>query len=228
MVSFTVKQKKVQIWPSSIPQKPVVYLHTFSTQGEQVHQWLCNAACPDFSLVAISGLNWESDMVPWDAPPLFKNRTACTGGADDYLQLLCGNILPLVEEQLPGLPAWRAIAGYSLAGLFALYSFYQTDFFSRGGSMSGSLWFPKFKEYLFSHQMKKVPDRLYFSLGNKEHRTRNPLLQTVQQNTEEIEAFYHKQGIDTVFQLNPGNHYQDTAARTAAGILWLLGDSSTC
>lgn len=34
------------------------------------------------------------------------------------------------------------IAGYSLAGLFALYALYKTDVFTRVASMSGSLWFP--------------------------------------------------------------------------------------
>ena len=29
-------------------------------------------------------------------------------------------------------------------------------------------------------------------------------------------------GVDTVFQLNPGNHYDHGAERTAAGIAWFL------
>ena len=37
----------------------------------------------------------------------------------------------------------------------------------------------------------------------------------------EIHAFYQSKGIDTVLQLNPGNHYNHAAERTAAGICWL-------
>ena len=81
------------------------------------------------------------------------------------------------------------IAGYSLAGLFALYAIYRTDVFSRVGCMSGPLWFPGFKEYIFSHEPKKPPDCIYFSLGDKEAKTRNPVLKTVQENTETIRAF---------------------------------------
>ena len=161
-------------------------------------------------------------MAPWDSPPTFKNADPCTGGADDYLRLLTEEIIPAAEKELGGVPRWRGIAGYSLAGLFALYAIYQTDLFSRVGSMSGSLWFPGMKEYIFSHEPKRWPDRMYFSLGDKESKTRNPILRTVQENTEEICAYYQRKGIDTVFQLSPGNHFVQSVERTAAGIIWML------
>ena len=78
------------------------------------------------------------------------------------------------------------------------------------------------KEYIFSHELKRRPDCMYFSLGDKESKTRNTVLQSVQKNTEEIHAFYQARGIDTVFHLNSGNHYEHAAERTAAGIAWLL------
>ena len=131
-------------------------------------------------------------------------------------------IIPEAEKDLATPPAWRGIAGYSLAGLFALYAIYRTDVFSRVGCMSGSLWFPGFKEYIFSHEPKKPPDCIYFSLGDKESKTRNPVLKTVQENTEEIQAFYQHKGIDTAFHLNPGNHFVQGSKRTVAGIHWLL------
>ena len=46
---------------------------------------------------------------------------------------------------------------------------------------------------------------MYFSLGDKERKTRNPVPRSVRQNTEEIQAFYQDKGIETVFQLSPGN-----------------------
>ena len=45
----------------------------------------------------------------------------------------------------------------------------------------------------------------------------------VQENTEAIHAHFLAQGIDTVFQLNPGNHFVQGIERTVAGIRWLLG-----
>ena len=109
-----------------------------------------------------------------------------------------------------------------MAGLFALYALYRTDLFSRAASVSGSLWFPGMKEYVFSHESRRRPDCLYFSLGDKESKTRNPVLRSVRQDTEEIHAFFREKGIDTVFQLNLGNHFTQAAERTAAGLCWLL------
>ena len=222
MSSFTIAEKGVDIFPSTETTAPTIYLNTFSGEGQKIYEAARAANYPQFALVAISDLDWNHDMAPWDRPAAFKNGEPFIGGADDYLRLLVEEIMPRAEKELSGPPAWRGIAGYSLAGLFALYAIYRTDVFSRVGCMSGSLWFPGFKEYVFSHEPKRRPDCIYFSLGDKESKTRNSVLRSVRQNTEEIQAFYRDKGIDPVFQLNPGNHYDHAAERTAAGIAWLL------
>ena len=222
MVSFMADGKTVSVFPAEDDCRPLVCLHTFGREGEDVYQILREAGQPDFSLVAVSGLDWNHDMAPWDIPPLSEKDRPCTGGAEDYLKLLTGKILPEAEKAVKGQPSWRGIAGYSLAGLFAIYALYRTDRFSRAASVSGSLWFPGFREYVFTHEPMRKPDCLYFSLGDREHRTRNRFLKSVRENTEEIERFCRSKGIPACFQLNPGNHFQDAAARTAAGIAWIL------
>ena len=62
-----------------------------------------------------------------------------------------------------------------------MYALCNTDAFSRAASVSGSLWFPGFKEYVLSHPPIHRPDCVYFSLGDRESKTRNPVLQTVQE-----------------------------------------------
>ena len=223
MHTFTTDNKTISIFPCSESESPVIYLNTFLDEGQKVYEAAQAAGCPPFTLVAISDLEWNHDMVPWDSPPAFKNAEPCTGGADDYLRLLTEEIIPTAEKGIAGVPCWRGIAGYSLAGLFALYAIYQTDLFSRVGSISGSLWFPGMKEYIFSHEPTCWPGCMYFSLGDKESKTRNQVLRNVRQNTEEIQSYCAARGMDTVFQLNPGNHYNHAAERTAAGIFWLLG-----
>ena len=222
MCTFSVSGKAVSVFFANEPASLVIYLNTVSNEGQQVFKAAQAASRSPFTLVSISDLDWNRDMAPWDSPAAFKNGEPFTGGADDYLRLLVEEIIPRVEKELPGPPAWRGIAGYSLAGLFALYAIYRTDVFSRVGCMSGSLWFPGFKEYIFSHEPKRWPDCIYFSLGDREAKTRNPVLKTVQEKTEEIQTFYQNKGIDTVFQLNPGNHFAQGIERTAAGIQWLL------
>lgn len=224
MSSFTIAEKGVDIFPSTETTAPTIYLNTFSGEGQKIYEAARAANYPQFALVAISDLAWNHDMAPWDSPAAFKKGEPFIGGADNYLQLLVEEIIPRAEKELAEPPVWRGIAGYSLAGLFALYAIYRTDVFSRVGCMSGSLWFPGFKEYIFSHEPKRRPDCIYFSLGDKEAKTRNSVLKTVQENTEEIQAFYQSKGIDTVFQLNPGNHFVQGIERTIAGIQWLLSE----
>lgn len=223
MYTFSVQSKTISLFPSLKANTPIIYLNTFSAEGQKLYEAAQAIGCPPFTLVAISNLDWNHDMAPWDSPPAFRNAEPCTGGADDYLRLLTEEIIPTAEKEIGGVPCWRGIAGYSLAGLFALYAIYQTDLFSRVGSISGSLWFPGMKEYIVSHEPKCRPECMYFSLGDKESKTRNPVLRSVRQNTEGIQSFYQSKGIDTVFQLNPGNHYDHAVQRTAASIAWLLG-----
>lgn len=205
MYEFTVGDKSISVFPGTEPDAPVIYLNTYSNEGRQVFQAAQAVGCPPFTLEAIGNLDWNHDMAPWDNPAAFKDGEPFTAGADDYLRLLAGEILPRAEKDLIGAPAWRGIVGYSLAGLFALYAIYRTDIFSRVGSISGSLWFPGLKQYILTHKPKRPPDRIYFSLGDKERKTRNLILRSVRQDTEEIYDFYRSMGVDTVFQLNPGN-----------------------
>ena len=173
--------------------------------------------CANFTLAAIGGLNWNSDLSPWETPKIRNNRYSF-GGADEYISQLTGKIMPEILSKLPCTPEFTAVAGYSLAGLFALYAAYKTDVFSRIASVSGSLWFPGFTEFAQSHDFVKNPDCIYLSLGDAEAKTRDKNLAAVQKNTELIAGLYKSRGIETIFELNCGNHYTDTIGRTAKGI----------
>lgn len=151
MQTLTIDSKTALVFSGAEPEAPIIYLNTFSGDGQKVYE---ATGCPLFTFVAISDLDWNHDVVPWNSPPAFKNADPCTSGADDYLQLLTEKIIPTAEKEINGVPRWRGIAGYSLAGLFALYAIYQTDLFSRVDSISGSLWLPGMEEYVFSHEPK--------------------------------------------------------------------------
>ena len=63
---------------------------------------------------------------------------------------------------------------------------------------------------------------LYFSLGDREARTRNALLSTVEDKTGKVYDQYKNKGIETTFEMNPGNHFKDADLRLAKGIAWIL------
>lgn len=219
--TFNTDNKKITVYPAMAENKPVIYLTTYNDDGGDVYAELQKLGCPDFTLVTVSGLNWEAELSPWAAGNLFKYSEMFTGGADTYLQFLTQQVLPQAEAGLNGI-LWRGLAGYSLAGLFTVYALYKTDLFSRAASMSGSLWYPGFKDFAPQNTLCIAPQHLYLSLGDKEAHARNQYLKTVQQCTEELAAHYRSLGINTFYELNPGGHYRNIISRSAAGIKWLL------
>lgn len=219
--TFNTDNKKITLYPALAENRPVIYLTTYNDDGCEVYAQVQKGGCPDFTLVTVSGLNWEAELSPWTAGNLFKYSEMFTGGADAYLQFLTQQVIPQAEAGLNGV-LWRGLAGYSLAGLFTVYALYKTDLFSRAASMSGSLWYPGFKDFALQSALCKTPQHLYLSLGDKEARARNQYLKTVQQCTEELAAHYRSLGINTCYELNPGGHYRNIINRSAAGIKWLL------
>lgn len=223
-MDFEVEDKKITLYIAEEADAPVVYLNTVQGEGEAVWNACRELACGGFSLAAISGLDWNHDMSPWPVPPLSPSDQPCTGGADAYLKLLTEKIVPEAERRIGKRPAYSVLAGYSLAGLFAVYSAYRTAVFCRFASASGSFWFPGFSEFVQTHPMEARPEKLYFSLGDRESHTRNRVLAAVEEKTEWLYGWYQQQGVDTVFVHNKGNHFKEPVLRMSRGIQWVLGN----
>lgn len=219
-IEFTLDGKQISIYPGP-ENSPAVYVNSFTGDCESVRELLTGA--PDHSLIIVSRIDWGKELSPWKCDPVMKRGVAFGGGADDYIKWMEEKLIPEAEGKLSGAPEWRGLAGYSLAGLFALYSLYRTDRFTRAVSASGSLWFPGFVEYAKTHEMKARPQCIYLSVGDREARTRNPVLSTVQSSTEALCDYFIQRGIRAEYELNPGNHFRDNALRTAKGIRWILG-----
>ena len=224
-MQFSISGRTVEIFLSAEGIAPLVILNTIQGEGAKIFEKCLELGCINFTLAAISGLNWNRDLSPWETPEIRNNRYSF-GGADKYISQLTTQIMPEILLKLPRTPEFTAIAGYSLAGLFALYAAYRTDIFSRVASVSGSLWFPGFTEFAQSHDFAKKPDCIYLSLGDAEAKTRDKNLSPVQKNTELLANLYKSRGIRTIFELNCGNHFTDTIGRTAKGIKKIIDSVS--
>ncbi|MBB5226529.1 alpha/beta hydrolase [Treponema ruminis] len=222
MESIETEGKNISIFGSENIGSPLVILNTYGNEGESVWNECRNLNCTPFTLAAIGNLDWNNDMSPWENPALYKNDNAFSGGADVYLSLLSYNIIPAICSSIGTKPSYIALSGYSLAGLFALYSAYKTDIFAKIASASGSLWFPGFAEYAESHDFIQKPDCIYLSLGDTEAKAKNKVLCTVQDNTEHLFELYKAKNIPVTFELNKGNHFTDATGRMARGIKWIL------
>ena len=221
-IRFQIHEKEITLYPAQGANRPLIIWNTVMGDGESTFRALRDLNAPDCNLLVVGKLQWYHDMTPWSCPPLSKNDPPATGGADEYLKVLTTEMIPAANDRIQGTPVYVGIAGYSLAGLFALYAMYRCDIFERVASISGSLWFPKFREYVLEHELMRKPEKLYISLGDAEARTKHAILKTVQTNTEAILQHYKAVGVDVSWALNPGNHFKDAALRSAKGIKELL------
>ena len=177
---------------------------------------------PKPALAAISSVDWNRELSPWPAPRVFRGGEDFGGEGPAFLDTLTGQIVPLVEAQLSIAPVSRAVAGYSLAGLFALWSVFQTDMFDRAASVSGSLWFDGFIDYMKFSAPPSDLRRIYLSLGGREKNARNQRMAAVEDCTRQAAELLRAWNIPVVFELNPGGHFQDIPGRIARGINQLM------
>ena len=217
-----IANKEITLFPATSADAPLVVLHVFGHEGQNVYDAVKKFTDADFSFAVIGNVDWDADMSPWAISPISKNDTPCSGGADAYLKQFSSVILPYILKELPSRPKYLALAGYSLAGLFAIYVMYKTNLFARIASASGSFWYPDFKKFVIANKPFKVPEKIYFSLGDKEAKTHNAFLKSVEENTRFLKNHFSQAGIKTTFELNVGNHFQDTTNRMAKGIAWIL------
>ena len=180
---------------------------------------------PKPTLAAISGVDWNRELSPWPAPGVFRDGGNFGGDGPAFLDMLTGQIVPLAEAQLGFVPVSRAVAGYSLAGLFALWSVFQTDVFEGAASVSGSLWFDGFMDYLESATPPNGLRQIYLSLGDKEKNARNQRMAAVEDCTRQTAELLREWDIPVFFEMNPGGHFQNIPGRIARGIDQLMGSA---
>lgn len=218
---MTIGRRDVKLFGEKRRGVPLVILNTVHDEGEEVWEAVRTLTDAVFTLAAVGRLDWNDDMTPWPAPPAARWDSPYGGSADGYLEELSSSVIPAIKEETEE-PSFIAIAGYSLGGLFALYSLYASDLFTSAVSASGSLWYPDFADYILSHTPQNRPERIYLSLGAKEPKSGSTLMRQVGDKTGIIHQHFRDMGIEAVLEMNPGGHFTDTALRLAKGISWLM------
>ena len=229
----------IQAQISSVAEAPIVYLLDNMDDHSSVQ-------VPDnVSLVVIGVDQWEHRFSPWKASRVFAKGADFGDGAQDTFSTITEQIIPWAESSLPKPPAYRILVGYSLAGLFSLWSglsqqniapntFYASVpstvnqknkvIFQRIGAVSGSFWFPGLTDYV-DKQLSSGEVNLacvYLSLGDREERTPNPQIMHVRKNAELIKQELQTAGITAIFELNRGNHFQNIDVRIQKAVEYLL------
>lgn len=216
---YTAGGRKVAILPLGRGPRPIVWVHMPAEAAAETARLL---AGENLVLAAVTDTDWERELSPWSAGRAFKGGRDFAGGGEEYLAALKSEIIPAAEKELSEVPLWRGIAGYSLAGLFALWATWGSDSFSRFASVSGSLWYDGFTAYLQETEPVALPEKAYFSLGALEKNTKNTRLAQVERCTAEAAARLAALGCETIFEKNEGGHFSGAEMRVAKGIRWLL------
>lgn len=220
-VRKSIDERKISVYPCGVENAPVVYSAMYAENGKALLDCCKTLGCPDFDLVAISELDWNADLSPWAAPSVVTDNDGFAGNAGGFTEFIRKSVIPYAES-ITGAPSYRIIAGYSMAGLYALYAPYITDIFSKSVCASGSVWYEGFLDFAENNGFVRRPDCIYLSLGDMESRTKNPVLSQTERCMDRLYHSYSQLGIPTIFEMNKGNHYKNAVLRLAKGIVWSL------
>lgn len=184
--------------------------HDLSFMDDEIKA-LSEMAGGDFRLITLKVESWNHDISPWRAPAVFGNADF-GDGARETLETFLGYCTDPDKVYF--------IGGYSLAGLFSLWAGCQSEVFQGVAAASPSVWFPGFTGYLKTHPVRSKA--VYLSLGDREEKTRNPVMATVGDCIREDYELLKAQGLRCTLEWNKGNHFKDADLRTARAFTWLL------
>ena len=176
----------------------------------------------NFSLVAFKIEDWNSELTPWEMP-LLRGKGNFGDGATRTLEFIKNNLIPAVSEyiNIENKEIKYILGGYSLAGLFSLWSGYQTDIFEGIAAVSPSVWYKRWIEYVAAG--KPLSEKIYLSLGDTEEKTKHQILSKIGENIrKQYEILEKSENVKTVLEWNEGNHFQNPDIRTAKGFLWVM------
>ncbi len=208
---FELCGRAVTLYADDAPQ--ILFIQPVDTHDTELLdaeiEAMRNCALP-FALAAFAVKDWNRELSPWAAPPVF-GKVPFGGIAEETLSFVLACLLPELRVQL-GADMKVCVGGYSLAGLFALWAATETNAFSGVAAVSPSVWFPGWMDYVKANpiQAKSV----YLSLGDKEEQAKNPVMATVGDCIREQYALLQADHSVTL-EWNPGNHFQDSEKRTA-------------
>ena len=169
-----------------------------------------------FGFVVCMADDWNRDLSPWGSPAVFGDEPFGGRGSETLDELL-----RMLGNKRPGQK--MILGGYSLAGLFALWASYKSDMFDGIAAASPSVWYPDFLAFTRENEIKT--NVVYLSLGDKEEKTKNPVMRTVGDAIRALYAQYKDtDGIKTMLEWNEGNHFKEPDLRMAKSFAWCIGN----
>lgn len=199
---------------------PTVYWGEMKDSTEYIEKVLELCSDVKCNYIIYEVCDWNTEFSPWEF--ILNKKMQFSGGGRKTLDWLINDCAAYCEKEIC-LTGKRFICGYSLAGLFSLWAFYESQFFSGVMSCSGSLWFDGWISYAEGHTAP--PDSsVYLSLGDREEKARNSVMATVGKCTRrEYEIICSDKNVSRhIFEMNEGGHFNEPEKRIAKAIKWSI------
>lgn len=166
------------------------------------------------SIVVLEDVDWNDDLTPWPAVGVFKKAKPFGGLATSFIDKLTHKIIPETEESLSIEKAERTILGVSLSGLFAIWSMFETDAFTNIISISGSLWYDGFVDWMRENEPSPYIRKVCMLLGEKEKNAKDKRMATVEVRTiAAANILKEKTDASITFELVEGTHFSPIMPR---------------
>lgn len=170
-----------------------------------------------FNLVAFGIKDWMSELTPWPAPPTF-GKQPFGDGAEMTLGYVKNVLIPTLQQRWGVMSV--VLGGYSLAGLFALWAGYNSGICDGIAAASPSVWYPQWTDYIEGKEMHSKA--VYLSLGDREFRTKNPVMAHVDDAIRKQYELVSAQGVESTLEWNIGGHFVDSEKRMAKAFVWVV------
>ena len=193
--------------------------HDIEVLDNEVAEILKNTE-KQFSLIAFNIEEWNNELSPWEAPPAFGKKSFGSG-AKDTLEFIESRLIPPVKEKYDYSDDVKVIlGGYSLAGLFSLWSAYKSKTFSGIAAASPSVWFNGWDEFMNNNT--PLSNTIYLSLGDTEEKTKNKVMSAVGDNIRKQEQLLKNDNMNTILEWNKGGHFSNSDIRVAKAFVWCI------
>ena len=199
---------------------------------------IAQASPTGFAMVFFDCVEWARALMPWADDAV--SRDAEVGRhAPDTLRFIEHTLLPWLRERFGTLPC--IIGGYSLGGLFALWTARNTDAFAAVAAASPSLWINGWGEYAAAHPILppkattqhstlNIPhsesrsSAIHLSLGDREEHCRNQRMKRIGDCVRAEHTLLCQQLSPTAVTLrwHEGGHFGAEAERTAEAFAWCI------
>ncbi len=150
-------------WPKNPREScPAIILN----DGELIER--CELHAEYAFLIGIQPNDRLNEYTPWPEKAIRPGARDFGGGLRAYHRCLREEILPALLRAYPLDPHHLTYGGYSLGGLAAVMSLWETLPVEGVFSLCGSFWYPNVVEFMQTNPLKAAPRRLFLLNGSRE------------------------------------------------------------